>query len=347
MKYQNVILGGGLSGLIAGYYLPDSIILEKTSLAGGAMKTHIILDRYDEDNRASAKFHTGLKYLHATDSVNNLFKSLILHADRRKIIGKIFYNNLLSDFGKHTPKILIKEYFEKTRRQKLTADIDLSEIKVMNSTLDEKEHDGITNISELIERLKKKVKIAYDCDVGFVDFASKTVFLRNGYEFQYDNLISTIPLPALGQLNFKDFNMASTYSHVICFKVRDFVTPKYDYIYFPEAKYRFHRVSFYGDVVCVEISALAKDDYSSEVKKILNDLKIVDETKIAITAPHISEYGHFKYDYKSKEKLNSIKEWLSAHDVYTVGRYANWDHSEKIDKTIENIIKIAEEIKNE
>jgi hypothetical protein len=57
------------------------------------------------------------------------------------------------------------------------------------------------------------------------------------------------------------------------------------------------------------------------------------------------EYGHFQYYPEIEDDLANIRAYLAQADIHTLGRYANWNHEEKIDSTLKNILKLRSELK--
>ena len=340
---ENVIIGAGLSGLICSHYIPSSKIIEKSEKYGGDMKTRQEIDAYNSNKPISDKYTLGLKYLHPCKEFDALYNDFRLEQKTKKFTSKIFYDGEFRDFNFQMPERMRTEYFEKTRKQK-AGNVDLDKLKVMNSVKTELIEEGITNIDALTYCLKSAADIRQPLSIDYINIDKKEILTDADITLKYKNLISTIPLPELGHLLHKNFDLNHTHLYFCALTFDKPVDKGADYIYFPEKEIEFHRVTFQGKTVVAEISSEKYGDYAEKVKDRLFELELIDASVIS-TSYHFQEYGHFQYHTETETELEEIKNFLSEANIHTAGRYANWNHEEKMDSTIKNILKLRDEIK--
>ena len=202
-------------------------------------------------------------------------------------------------------------------------------------------------------------KILLNSEVVSVDMAAKKVKTKNGTEFSYDRLISTLPFPRLLELCGVEYDKSFySWNQVLVFNIGfDSKGPvnKQHWIYFPENKYVFYRVGFYDNIlsqdrtsVYVEIGfkgdgTINPDEYYNRVLKdmvaaglITAEQKVVDYETIIMNPAYV---------HITKDSINDVedkKALLAKQNVYSIGRYGSWTYC-----SIEDNIKEARALASE
>lgn len=202
-------------------------------------------------------------------------------------------------------------------------------------------------------------KILLNSEVVSVDMAAKKVRTKNGAEFSYDRLISTLPFPRLLELCGVEYDKSFySWNQVLVFNIGfDSKGPvdKQHWIYFPENKYVFYRVGFYDNIlsqdrtsVYVEIGFKGDETIKPEeyYDRVLKDLvaaglinaeqKVVDYETIIMNPAYV----HITKD--SIRDVDEKKALLAKQSVYSIGRYGSWTYC-----SIEDNIKEARTLASE
>ncbi|KKQ33574.1 MAG: Fumarate reductase/succinate dehydrogenase flavoprotein domain protein [candidate division TM6 bacterium GW2011_GWF2_37_49] len=207
-------------------------------------------------------------------------------------------------------------------------------------------------IKSIIARLKNNINISHK--VVSVDVISKTVTFENGHTEKYKYLISTIPLKHF--LKFTNKSSSKNYAKqaeklhctsVINFNMgfnKDFIC-KDHWTYFPESKFPFYRIGFwhnvsqslapngmtsiYGETSFIhgtktqsQINRLAE----KSIKSALAHLQISDSNLLVTKILHI-EHAYVIYDEWREKNLNKLLNDLIAKQIYSSGRYGEWNYS--------------------
>lgn len=336
---NNLVIGAGLSGLLASHYISDSKIIEKTDSIGGQMKSKQEIDAYNYNKVVSKKYTMGLKYLHPSKELLDLYEEFKITPEIYNFKSKVYHDSNYHTFDEYMSDALRRKYFEKTRHQD-SNNVDLDVVSVMNSVKTDLVETGITNADTLIYNLKERADIRQPVNIDYIDINNKEILTDAPMTFKYDKLISTVPLPDLGAMLHKDFDLPCTHLYFCSFFLKKNGNLDFDYAYFPENKFRFHRVTIQDEVIIAEISSVETEDYMKEVEEQLMSLGILEENNIKFKTYTYQHYGHFQYSSEVDDTLKEVKEFLNENSIYTAGRYADWDHSEKINNTIDKILKI-------
>jgi hypothetical protein len=287
------IVGGGIAGLIASFYNPDFQII--TDKIGGQMATESAGPRILEVNEYSETFlkDLGLKDLKTKVATIGY-----------KVKGKII-NTIDED--------LRRKYYLKSRCLKNAALVPSSIMSDGKNTI---EYFDI-NWDDIIFELISKIKCPIIGRVTDINIENKTLNIINkGHReiLNYDNLISTIPAPIF-------FNLADIvpdeelkYLRKIFIISNEYFinTCGYDYIYYPENDYKFHRISKdrNGKII---IEFTTNENYMS----ILNEWDKKSNHHVVIPIGQIQS--------GKVQKINNIS---------FLGRYSEWDHDIKVDDIV-------------
>lgn len=167
------------------------------------------------------------------------------------------------------------------------------------------------------------------------------VATTNKRQIHYDNLISTMPFPALLTLTATPFDKSLyTCNKVLVFNIgfdRKGLEVTNNWIYYPESKYIFYRVGFYDNIfqkdrlsVYVEIGYKEDQpiDYEYAFQRTLHDMQLA-----GITTPQHRVVSHntllmnpaYVHITKQMEQDRARKmEQLGSSDVFSIGRYGSW-----------------------
>ena len=212
---------------------------------------------------------------------------------------------------------------------------------------------------EYVHALEKDLdpkRIALNEQVLSID-VHKRLVVTNVRTISYDNLISSIPFPALLRLcNINYDKSALTSNKVLVFNL-GFDGKGSDrmnhWIYFPEKKYCFYRVGFYSNIIpsdrmslYVEIGFKSEDniDVTAMLQRTLNDLrkaKIVQNEKL-ISWHHV--IMNPAYVHVNNRGINEVTRWkkeLEQYNIYSLGRYGSWNYSSIEDNMKEAICLAA------
>jgi UDP-galactopyranose mutase len=195
----------------------------------------------------------------------------------------------------------------------------------------------------------------------WVEFSDKT-------KVDYENLISTLPLPELIKSiddvpkSVRKAAQALKNNSVYCVNLgveRDKISP-YHYIYFYEPEFAFHRISFPMNLsphttpkghssVTTETSYSRYKKISREniVERVIEDLikaKILfPDDKIVVSDVADLKVAYVIYDLDHRKNVNIIHRFLRRHDIYPCGRFGEWEYF-NMDHSIASGKRIAEEL---
>jgi UDP-galactopyranose mutase len=179
--------------------------------------------------------------------------------------------------------------------------------------------------------------------------------LADGRVYEYENLVSTMPLPELvkmiGDAAPDEVRQAAAglrHISVRCVNIgvaRENVTDKH-WIYYPEDSTIFHRIFVQGNASpdCNPpggFGLTCEITYSPEYKPLpvsgqeLIDRCIADCIKVGmlreddtiLTAHEVDmPYAYVVYDHDRAKNVETIKSWLAMYDIILAGRYSEWEY---------------------
>ncbi len=219
MQTKQYILGGGISGLIWGFYNKDFFIISPE--IGGQL---------------SSSFQLGPRFLIADEFSKKLLIDLNLKLEKEIIKVGYFKNNKFcikdDDFK--------KEYYKKSRGMKYCID------KTAMNAGKEKFESFKVNFLELIDALKKQVmQNIITNKVARINQRYRYIYMKGtGTSFPYKKIISTIPLDKfIDCLSHpkKNCELKSKDATYVLLKKTFFDTKDFDFIYVLGKK--FHRIT--------------------------------------------------------------------------------------------------------
>lgn len=287
---KKYIIGGGISGLIWGYYHSDYTIIEPGEVGG----------------RLNRNFFKNIIYFHRTpETIKFLDEVGIKYKRRTQLIKYLVNDKVTQDISKADKINLIKKKLD---------DKDYKPKDLSLST-----NDYFINILEfsfvdLIAKLKKKVNVIKDKVIRITD--TEIICENSGYE--YDHLVSTIPANFFWDMYHRQKNIKFE-SKPVTFVLSDtepaaLKDSTYDMLYVIDKKYKYNRISKKPSerdktIVLYEFTGkLAKEEVSKYLPK---GAKILE----------------YYIDYAGVIFSNSNN--IAPNNVTFLGRFATWAHQHK------------------
>jgi len=320
---NNIILGGGLAGLIVKFYNPSYKIITK-----------------DIGGQFASKFQLGPRFLHKTEETQrfvwDIHSEFNIKAKEKRVKVGYWYNNGLHDTCSAE---LMKQYFLKSRNIS-EADANIEKQGVMSSGKNEfdafeidykafaelmfsKHHDDFwLGLVKRIDAQSKWITCVYD----------EMLFSEN-----YRSLISTIPLKWFISVVDTDVKESELkYSSIYFYKTipeNKFSDNEYDYIYFPElwkplsGIYPWYRISFSNDrKECIYESSFSLN--WSRVDGVIdsNNIEIghIIDTDLKFVFPDIAfigRMGKWKHDERLEKVVKDAQDMNAQNDEYNLGAY--------------------------
>lgn len=236
----NLIIGGGIVGLLAAYYNDDYLLISKD--IGGQMSENVLGPRILEVNEYSKKL---LKEFNIKENIKT---ATIGYEVDGLLVSKVKKEDRIN-------------YYMKSRCIDNFDDVPSS---VMSDGKNKIYYYDL-NWNKLITEIKNKIKdrIIYH-DVKKIDISHKILQLDNNDTIIYSKLISTIPAPLFYKLsNIKNdsFNYINKYFMITTTQVFDI--KNYDYVYFTSNKNSYHRITkLKNNKYCIEYTTNGDADFS-------------------------------------------------------------------------------------
>lgn len=297
-NYDNIILGSGIAGLTVFYYLAFTT------------DTRNLVITNNLASQATSKFPLGPRFLHSNKDTDALLKRLKLSTKTREIF--IGYK-AGDDIRNYPDEEFKKAYAMKSRgTEKIEASFlsgggksNFTAFEVSQAELANLIFDKTTNLA----KKSKDNKIIVD-NLKSVDFKKVTT---EKSEYYGDNIVSTIPLPALLKLvsNFSiSFKIQSVPEEVNFILTSDSGKDQFDYIY--SVTDNWHRKTYAPelDKWVYEVKPESLGKFENEFKNRILD-KIAFKSQIT-NSLNLKELGRIKL----------------------VGRYAQLNHSIKTEDVV-------------
>ncbi len=314
-----VIVGGGVSGLVASHILSkshDVTVIEAGDVGGEFLKG-------------------GLKYIHRTDEMIALFDQLDVPWSEYTIQGGIMlqgevkpYPRCLSGMPRATSERIQADHFRKTRRTEPAR----FGAKSMNDPMAARESRRALrcDFQAFVQELAKSARITKRA-VTQISTIENRLLLSDGAFVSYDRLILTIPLWVIRQMC--DFycpqGMAMSLNLVQVDPMKD-PYAQWDYVYTPYTPAgAVHRFSPRDTGYSVE----ANGDWDKIEKSVKDDLGFLFPGGYAINKLDLGLKGHLI-------ELSDPPKW--PENVVPLGRFAKWDPRATTDTTLEDVKVLAE-----
>jgi len=214
--------------------------------------------------------------------------------------------------------------------------------------------------------------INLNSEVSKISLATREVEV-NGNRIGYDRLISTMPLPKIissisDDIPFQVRQAAGSLKYNIVYVVSLAVNrahiSDYHWIYFPEKKYIFHRVSFPMNL-SIGMAPEGKSSISAELSiSTQKPLKMTDDEIIENVIAGLQEAGilsksdsillrdikcldpaYVIYTPDRERNIELIHKFLNDKEIYPCGRFGSWAYL-NMDRAILSGRKIADKLLN-
>jgi hypothetical protein len=352
--HKYVILGGGISGLIAHHYLKDEdcIIIEQDNVFGGATSRPSSLG--------------GIRIIPDSEITRAFMKELLLPIyECRYSVGLFWlgqFHNLLGAARTFDLVTILNDYCRKTRRQSYY-DIPDEEKDSIMSGIQVKMHKyqkdipylgGIDYVlNSLILEAQDKAFLGSEVE----RIENKAVITSNGAIIDFDYLITTIPLYIflgmmgtpiqLDHVPIRFLNIKPEEPKGIYGMDNDLKYPAY--IYFPGLGYPFHRMSFPRRINSIGggINEILIETTEMDLKKndkiwdTLEHIGLLNKDESVIVEEFQQDIGHFHYSEGGQALVKELEDF----DVYCLGRYAEWNHNSNIETVISRIKEVMHDIR--
>jgi protoporphyrinogen oxidase len=188
-------------------------------------------------------------------------------------------------------------------------------------------------------------------EVVKLDLSRKVVTFGNGQSCDFSSLVSTIPLPAL--LRAATGVPSSLRSAIDALRFTSVFNANLGvdrnlsdkhWVYFPEVDYSFYRVGFphnfspyqapegcssiYAEIAYSPWKPL---DKSSALQRVVTDLQkarvLGSEDRIVAERCLDIPCAYVIYDHQHRDIVTAAREFLSQHDIHSIGRYGAWEYS--------------------
>jgi len=233
---------------------------------------------------------------------------------------------------------------------------------------------GIEALPQGFLRLLDKSKIRLNSEVIKIYWKERKVIQKNvAKEYRYDKLIYSLPLPKLINLMLPELPMKvkeaikrleynTIYGINLAVK-RESISDKH-WIYFPEDKYIFHRISFPPNFspsmvpkgwssIIIEVSESKYRQIlkgKKLVKVVIDDLVIAkvikEDDQIELKSILILDPAYVIYTHIHKEDVRLIHQFLENNNIFCCGRFGEWEYL-NMDHAILSGKKLAEKINYE
>ena len=247
---MNIILGCGITGLIASQLIKNCIVLERSD---------IVASDFLDDSFP--------KFLHNNEIIRELYTALNIQPITKQFkIG--IYESPMCDF--YDNDIDKKKAYEKYCIKKYGKIVE----DKMNGFLANSVPSYISNKQQLIDTMYKtnQSKIFLHSEIKNIDLTEHSV-LTNDKKFFYDNLISTIPIDIFNKLASAEIKNIKylTINVVVAFLSTPILD--LDFIYVPDSNYSFHRINCSADRRKI-VFEFAKQPSIEDCQRFLKDSKI-------------------------------------------------------------------------
>ncbi|RMF96806.1 MAG: hypothetical protein D6734_03260, partial [Candidatus Schekmanbacteria bacterium] len=213
-------------------------------------------------------------------------------------------------------------------------------------------------IQSLIDSFEKNIdKIYKSEEVYRIDIRNKKVYLKSGSYFDYDIIISSLPLkelvslikrvPAKVEDAGKKLKCASLIIVNVGFKSQRKI--KTQWYYLPDKDYECFRAGFYSAVspsmapprmnsAYVEFSCGNRTQFPKIEKfeeKAVESLKnmgfLSSDNDVLYCKGIPVKYGYVIFDKSYENSVHRIRSYLERYHIYTIGRYGRWEYSAMTD----------------
>lgn len=215
-------------------------------------------------------------------------------------------------------------------------------------------YDGTGAIPAALTKGVRNISCGFEAkEIGRTKNGVKVAF-KNGKKGEFNKIISTLPLPELvARLDDVPSEIVRAtrslvHNSSVCVNIgidRRRISDKH-WLYFPEKKYVFNRISFPGNfssntVPTGKSSVLTEVTFRSDanrppkpkeyyVEKVVDGLKDAgilrtgEEPEAVDVA--VLEYAYVVYDLQHAKNVNLVRQYLEGIGIFTAGRFGEWEY---------------------
>lgn len=216
-------------------------------------------------------------------------------------------------------------------------------------------HNGTGAIPAALTRGARNISCGFEAKkIGRAKKAGIWVAFKNGEKREFDKIISTLPLPELvARLDdvpseIERASRSLVHNSSVCVNIgidRKRISDKH-WLYFPEKKYVFNRISFPGNFssntvpkgkssVLTEVTFRSADNRPPKpneyyVEKVVDGLKDAgilrtgEEPEAVDVA--VLEYAYVVYDLQHAKNVGLVRQYLESIGIFTAGRFGEWEY---------------------
>jgi protoporphyrinogen oxidase len=202
-------------------------------------------------------------------------------------------------------------------------------------------------------------------EIVHIDLNSRVAIDANGYAFEFESLLSSMPLKDLCRIvddqELQNWGKELSNSSTICFNFGVKGQPSdaigdAHWIYIPDPQVCFYRVGCYSNIdsamasqechsLYVEVGvSLARNDIEhltnsmrEEVLYQLNELGLVDRSKVECELIYTIDCAYVHMTPRREELVPQIRKKLANFYIYPIGRYGLWDYCGMEDSILSGI----------
>ncbi len=210
-----------------------------------------------------------------------------------------------------------------------------------------------------------KDKVVFNNEIKSIDINKKVLIFKDGKDYEFDILVSTIPLIELVRITkglpssiVKKSSRLRFISVVVANAIlqgRNF--ENIDWIYIPEKWTPFYRIGFYpkrkdsiipifSEISVLPDSKIQENSIHLELYALLRKLNLIEKKEDIEYFETIKiPYAYVIFDKYRKRNLNYILSFFEKNNIISTGRYGSWDYL-SMEKAFLLGKEIAERIEN-
>lgn len=242
-------------------------------------------------------------------------------------------------------------FFPHADLKEIVSNFKVSDNKSYNDTFTYPSGGAIQYVNALARDIPK-AKISLSEAIVSIDVKSRTA-QTNMRSIQYENLISSAPLNRLVEMSGISCALESfSWNQVLVFNL-GFDSKGMESVhwaYFPQPDLAFYRVGFYDNIMnSNRMSLYVELGVSRDVKiegrevielrdRVLDDLRkigLVNNQKLVSWHSVLMNPAYVHITEKSLAEAARVRKILSAHGVYSIGRYGGWTYCSIEDNILE------------
>jgi protoporphyrinogen oxidase len=225
---------------------------------------------------------------------------------------------------------------------------------------------GIQSLANAIERALPASRILKSHEVISINHAQKSATIKQGevlFDIQYECLINTNALPLLiDQIDQKPLEISHAKQELranevvyLNMGIAGKLKQKDHWIYVPELEWPVYRIGSFSNAVesmapvnhsnlYIELSdrTTPVSELMPKIHELLIKMDLLDkDQEILFTQERRIKNAYVIYDFKYAQARSTIHQWLNAHQIYSIGRYGDWNYSSMEDALIDGMKLVA------